>query len=145
MENLPVELLQEILVYCLVKQLKDYSLVSKKFYRVCSKILWKKCGFYSENWGKINSLKKTFLKNIQQLSIKSFLKLENEPLNGFCKFISNCKNLTRFYCATPVINDDDLWIISKYCNHLQDVRLSSTWKEYGKITDQGLQVLSEKK
>ena len=142
MEKLPVELLRELFLYLDFEELKNISLVNKRFYSLSSEITWKNFEFFVENWGKYSlKKKKNFQTNIQKLKITGNSQKE---LNGLVKFISNCVNLNSLIINVGIINDDDLWIISNYCKNLKQVRLTSTFEPLGKITDQGIQVLCEK-
>lgn len=137
-----MEVLKEIfLVKSLRHDLNSLSLVSKKVYFVTNQVKWKSLLLLIENFSKFEKLKKSFLVNIHSLLVIAYDKSQISLIKNFSKFVSKCGNLTSLLLHIPIINDDDLWIISKYCPGLRDVCLETDFRDFCRITDQGIQNL----
>lgn len=109
-----------------------------------NQVKWKKLRLNRESFNKFWGEKKNFYKNIFELSLTTLTEsIKGEGLSGFTKFVAQCGNLTCLNISIPIINDDDLWIIAKYCKNLREVRVCSSFKEFSRITDQGIQVLTD--
>jgi hypothetical protein len=139
MIQLPVEILKEIVFRS--RELNALSLVCKKLYIVTNQVKWKSLTLFIENFNKFDRLNKAFLVNISSLSFIVYDKSLVGQLKNFSKFVSKCTNLNRLCIHVPVINDDDLWIISKYCPGIREIKVESDYREMSKITDQGIQNL----
>ena len=137
MIQLPVEILRQIIEK--IKDTKTLSLVCKKLYIVCNQVKWKSLTLFMDNFSKFDKIKKLFQLNILSLSIIAYDKsLQNK---NFSKFLTKCTNLVNLFIHLPIINDDDLWLISKYCSGLRDIKVESEYNQMSKITDQGIQNL----
>jgi hypothetical protein len=137
MIQLPVEILRQIIEK--TKDTKTLCLVCKKLYIVCNQVKWKNLSLVMDNFSKFDKIKKSFLVNIHSLSIISMD--ASLYVKNFSKFLTKCTNLTCLVLHLPIINDDDLWLISKYCSGLCYITVESEYKQMSKITDQGIQNL----
>ena len=85
-------------------------------------------------------------KYILDLTVSSSSNSNVPPkLPGFLKFIAACSNLVKLELKLPLINDDDLWVLTTHCPNLQGLSIvSSLQHPPGKITDQGLAAICAK-
>ncbi len=68
--------------------------------------------------------------------------LTETKLPGFLKFLTACQNLLFLELQVPALNDDDLWILSKQCRHLERLTLVSVpHLSWARISDEGLSAL----
>ncbi|KAJ3225436.1 hypothetical protein HK099_006807 [Clydaea vesicula] len=129
-------------------ELFNCCLVSKAWHTIAVSQIWKSVVIYSENWDLIKPIVTKANDNYKKLIQRFILKSSNEnPLldtkpHQLRRVLEKSTNLTVISLNTPSINDDDIWVISMNCKHLSIVNFFSVDVDYARITDEGLQALS---
>nr|KAJ3419725.1 hypothetical protein HK105_006582 [Polyrhizophydium stewartii] len=151
--TLPVEVVVQVLRRMDSKrEVFGAALVCRQWARAAVPLLWQRIECYTDDWDSFKGLflrprrlRQDYRRDILALTVTASSSpwVDGEHrLPNVRTLVAGCTSLLELHITTPSLNDDDMWVLSTSCPHLQAISFVSGVSPFGRVTDEGLVALA---